>query len=414
MKNLIRKLLYRTKMAFTSPSLFLEKVRRRLRTRLRRGTVSELARFEAQVRKARTVVVIFSTTKLLENEGQRPTQIALELARRRIPAVFLYWRWRSTDWCPQDRLAEGIFQLPIDVVTDNPDEIFGRFRKQERIALFGFPHPSFFESLATANAAGWLTVYDVHDDWEEFHRVGQATWWEGVFERHFIASSDAVFAINGLLAQHIRDLGGKAVEVNPNGLRPEIARVDAPRLLERGEVTVGYFGYLAGAWFDWELVAAAAMAKPTWRFYLIGYGGEPQGFRLPRNVVLLGKKPYRELASYAANWDVAIIPFKPDRLAAGADPIKTYEYLALGLPVVATGVFAPPGSESYVRRAEGLEAFLNASESAARQSRPEDIEARKAYAAEQTWAQRVDSLLASLRQGRQQVSLKKSLIGGAV
>jgi hypothetical protein len=197
--------------------------------------------------------------------------------------------------------------------------------------------------------------------------------------------------------------------VNGNGLRPEIARVDRPRPLERGEVTVGYFGYLAGAWFDWALVAAAARARQAWRFHLIGYGGAPEGIALPPNVALLGKKPYGELASYAASWDVAMVPFKPDPLAAGADPIKTYEYLALGLPVVVTGVYPPIGAERLVRRAEGAEEFL--AQLAAAAAERGGAEARRAYAAENTWERRVDALLGALRRGDQGVGFKRALFG---
>ena len=80
---------------------------------------------------------------------------------------------------------------------------------------------------------------------------------------------------------------------------------------------MGYFGYLAGAWFDWELIAAAARRRPSWRFYLIGYGGSPEGIELPATVELLGKQPQTDLAAFAANWDVAVIPFKPDRAGRG-------------------------------------------------------------------------------------------------
>ncbi|HSG38460.1 MAG TPA: polysaccharide pyruvyl transferase family protein, partial [Thermoanaerobaculia bacterium] len=55
----------------------------------------DLVRFEDRVREsgADTVVAFFSATQLIESEGQRPTQLALELARRGIPVVFCYWRW---------------------------------------------------------------------------------------------------------------------------------------------------------------------------------------------------------------------------------------------------------------------------------------------------------------------------------
>ncbi|HSK79683.1 MAG TPA: polysaccharide pyruvyl transferase family protein [Thermoanaerobaculia bacterium] len=373
----------------------------------------DLLHFEDQVRHsgALRVVALFSATQLLESEGQRPTQLALTLARRGIPVIFVYWRWWDNEWLPQSRLGEGIVQIPIDVVAKQPEMLTSAFRGLEKIAFFEFPWPGFFETLAAANSAGWITLYDVLDDWEEFHRVGQAIWYDEEFERHMIGASDAVFAINEVLAGRIRSLGGDGVEIVGNGLKPGLEVVREPKPLERGEITVGYFGYLAGAWFDWELIAEAARLRPSWRFYLIGYGGSPEGVRLPDTVHLLGKQPQRDLAAYAANWDVALIPFKPDRLAAGADPIKTYEYLAMGLPVVATGVHPPSGGEAFVLRAEGVDDFLRAIEEAAGRKEPLEADSRRAFAASCTWDHRLDAVLASIEQERQRVGEKRALFG---
>lgn len=372
----------------------------------------DLLRFEERVQRsaAPRVVVFASATQLLESEGQRPTQLALELARRGIPVVFLYFRWWKTEWCPQDRLDEGILQIPLDLVTDSPELLATAFSGRERVLLVEFPHPSFFDLLAAAASEGWLLVYDVLDDWEEFHRVGQAIWYDEPFERHVIVASDAVFAINEVLAGRIRELGGAGVEVVGNGLKPGLEVVREPRPLERGEVTVGYFGYLAGAWFDWELLAEAARRQRSWRFYLIGYGGSPEGVKVPGNVVPLGKQPQGDLAAYAENWDVAIIPFKPDRLAAGADPIKTYEYLAMGLPVVTTGVYPPTGGEGLVVRAETVDDFLQAVSRAAVRD-PEAVAARRAFAAASTWGCRLDEMFGTLDRGGQRVAEKKLLMG---
>lgn len=376
----------------------------------------DLLRFEDRVREtgARQVVAILSATLLLESEGQRPTQLALELARRGIPVVFLYWRWWKHEWSAQDRLEEGIVQIPIDVVTERPEMLTAAFTGLERTALFSFPYPGFFDVLAAANAEGWITVYDVLDDWEEFHRVGQAVWYDEPFERHLIRACDAVFAINDFLAARIRELGGEGLRVVGNGLKPGLEVVREPKPLDRGEVTVGYFGYLAGAWFDWELLAAAARRRPGWRFYLIGYGGSPEGVLLPENIVLLGKQPQCDLAAFAANWDVAVIPFKPDRLAAGADPIKTYEYLAMGLPVVVTGVYGPAGGEDFVLRAQGVEEFLDAlARAAGAGDTPESTEsaARRAFAASCTWGHRLEAILGALERGEQRVAEKRALFG---
>nr|WP_275298160.1 glycosyltransferase [Halomonas campisalis] len=106
---------------------------------------------------------------------------------------------------------------------------------------------------------------------------------------------------------------------------------------------VGYFGHLADAWFDWEAFVQIAEACAQYRFEIIGHSA-PQGLKLPGNVRLLGPKPWHELYRYASRWSAAIIPFRMGPLADGVDPIKIYEYLSFGLPVVS---FRMPQIERY-------------------------------------------------------------------
>jgi glycosyltransferase involved in cell wall biosynthesis len=198
------------------------------------------------------------------------------------------------------------------------------------------------------------------------------------------------------------------VDIIPNGVYPGVERIDQERHLERGEVTIGYFGYLAGAWFDWKLLEEVAQRQPSWRIYLIGYGGESKGLSLPGNICILGKKPRHQLASFAAQWDVAIVPFKPERLAAGADPIKTYEYLAMGLPVVVTGVFPPEGAERFVTRARGTDEFMEKVRQASAIGASERLQCVQ-FAKKCTWGKRLDSMLSVIRAGAQRVGEKRSL-----
>jgi len=355
------------------------------------------------------IVCVFSATQLVESEGQRPSHWVHELSRKGYTILFAYWRWWPDQFPVQDRLRDGVYQVPIDLVVDHADAYLDVPGPRERSLWVEFPHPSAFTLVATASALGWLVLYDVLDEWEEFHRVGQAAWYDRAFEEHLCGAADGVVAVNDYLAGRVRALGCSVVEVVPNGLKPGIERVDRARTLSRGEVTVGYFGHLTAAWFDWTLLAGAARARPSWRFYVIGYGGEPGRVELPGNVQLLGRKPQTELAAWAANWDVAIVPFQAEALAAGADPIKTYEYLAMGLPVVVTGVGAPRGAETLVRRATGLESFVAAIEVAAAEG-PEAAARRRAFAATCRWEVRLGAILDLLRDG-QRVGEKRALVG---
>jgi len=362
--------------------------------------------FDALVRETagerKGLVVLTSGTCLDVDEGQRPTQLALQLAAQGYVVAFVYWRWTREERRAQNHLDRGIVQIPVDVVLERFPEVFRDVPFRRRHLLLCFPHAGFFEPTALARARGFTVAYDVMDDWMEFSRVGQAFWYDEAFERHLLGTAEAVFAVNEPLARHLESLGCEAPVVVPNGVSPDIAEMDEERPLERGAVTVGYFGYLAGAWFDWDLVAGAARSRPDWRFHLIGYGGGPEGLELPPNVFLLGKRPQRQLAAFARNWDVAVVPFKAERLAAGADPIKTYEYLAMGLPVVTTGVF---------KRAEGLAEFLTLVEEAARTKERGRAE-RVAFAAGCTWEARALRILRELEGPRnERVALQEAVLG---
>jgi glycosyltransferase involved in cell wall biosynthesis len=192
---------------------------------------------------------------------------------------------------------------------------------------------------------------------------------------------------------------GLRVALVPNGVAPDSFDMSLPaRPLPRGEITVGYFGYLTPAWFDWELVASTARKHPRWVFHIVGYG-EPVPVRLPDNVHLLGKVPHIELFAFAQSWDVAIVPFKVGALSQGADPIKVYEYLTLGLPVVSTGI---PHLRAYpgVYAAEQPGDFARCIEKAARKGI--DRKKVKSFVDAATWYQRGLGLIRACDTGKGQ------------
>ena len=108
----------------------------------------------------------------------------------------------------------------------------------------------------------------------------------------------------------------------------------------------GYAGALNSRRVDATLIAATARAHPTGTVVLIG--PEESGFlaldAFPGNVVRLGPKPYAELPRYLAAFDVGLIPYLLNAFNLGSDPLKAHEYLAVGLPVVASRL---PAFEHY-------------------------------------------------------------------
>ncbi|WP_409301861.1 hypothetical protein [Pseudomonas sp. KCJK8993] len=97
----------------------------------------------------------------------------------------------------------------------------------------------------------------------------------------------------------------------------------------------GYVGTLA-KWFDWDFVQALALAFPDAEVRLIGpqHGAAPTV--LPANVRRLPALSHANALQAMTEFAVGLIPFKRNDLTRFVDPIKYYEYRALGLPVVST------------------------------------------------------------------------------
>lgn len=177
------------------------------------------------------------------------------------------------------------------------------------------------------------SLYDAMDDFPAFYR-GVSRWAMRRREQLLAQRVDALWASSSALAQRWAGLRSDA-QLVPNGLDAALlpaARHRGPRI---GAQVFGYVGTMA-AWFDWELVVALARARPDDRVCLIGplHGRAPA--QLPRNVELLPECGHAQALRAMGAFDVGLIPFKCNALTAGVDPIKYYEYRALGLPVVST------------------------------------------------------------------------------
>jgi glycosyltransferase involved in cell wall biosynthesis len=107
-----------------------------------------------------------------------------------------------------------------------------------------------------------------------------------------------------------------------------------------GEVCIGYLGAIA-PWFDFDLVLDAARSRPQWRFRLVGpvlggAGAEVARLAALPNVEVRPGVPHDDVPGVLRGFTVGMIPFRRTRLTAGVNPNKLYEYLAAGLPTVAT------------------------------------------------------------------------------
>lgn len=91
-------------------------------------------------------------------------------------------------------------------------------------------------------------------------------------------------------------------------------------------------------WVDVPLLKNFMDTEPSFHLYIVGDGSEKQKNILSEinNCHYLGKLPHKQALSYVKSADVALMPFLPCPLIDNVDPIKLYEYLALGKPVVSS------------------------------------------------------------------------------
>lgn len=98
----------------------------------------------------------------------------------------------------------------------------------------------------------------------------------------------------------------------------------------------GFFG-LIHHWVDCEFLAKVARLRPDYSFVLIGDAKvDVSILESLDNVHLLGRRPYEQLPAYAAAFCAGLLLFTDNPMTRHVNPVKMYEYLAAGLPVVST------------------------------------------------------------------------------
>ena len=104
---------------------------------------------------------------------------------------------------------------------------------------------------------------------------------------------------------------------------------------------VGYYGALA-SWFDYQMVKYLATQRPNYNIILLGikYDDSFDKAKLGEycNIHFLGAKYYDILPSYASHFDVCTIPFLINDITQATSPLKLFEYMALGKPIVTTAM----------------------------------------------------------------------------
>ncbi|MBI3628975.1 MAG: glycosyltransferase, partial [Candidatus Rokubacteria bacterium] len=173
-------------------------------------------------------------------------------------------------------------------------------------------------------------------------------------------------------------------------------KTDGPEPHDLSGLPRPIIGYVGGIhqWVDQRLLAEAARRLPEASFVLVGpVQTDVTAMADCSNVRLLGGRAHRDVPRYMKAFDVAIIPYRLSDYTAHVYPTKLNEYLAMGLPVVATDLAeirrfnADHGS--IVAIASDSQGFADSIRAALPKASPEETARRIDVARENSWDSRI-------------------------
>lgn len=174
---------------------------------------------------------------------------------------------------------------------------------------------------------------------------------ESVIEKHnYILSNEdiIIIATADKLYREVASKRNRNFYLSTNGVCVEDFQVKKDtktipdpisHLMKQAKPIIGYYGAFA-KWFDYNLIKYISKNRPYYEILLIGpkHDGSFNTAELERysNITVLPPVPYRDLPQYAIWFDVSIIPFVLNELSKSISPVKLFEYMALGHPIVST------------------------------------------------------------------------------
>jgi glycosyltransferase involved in cell wall biosynthesis len=239
-----------------------------------------------------------------------------------------------------------------------------------------------------------LTIYDPNEKGMPVERT------VAFHHRPLIEDADVVIASNQVLAERHRAERHDLVLVE-NGVDLDRFTPDGPIAPEESDgAVVGFHGALA-PWIDLALMTEVAGLRPDLSFRFVGPVDplvEAEAGRLGAlpNVDLVPAQPSSRIAEYVRAFSVGVLPFVVNEMTEAVTPLKLYEYLASGVPPVATplpacvehpAVYTASSPEAF---AAGIDAALDMTD----QQRKE----LRAQAEAASWEQRIGPLTRRLEE----------------
>jgi glycosyltransferase involved in cell wall biosynthesis len=248
-------------------------------------------------------------------------------------------------------------------------------------------------------------IYDITDDWTCLSQSAGVARRTVAQDAELCRRADATI----VCSPHLRDMKqglARQLHLIPNGVdASHYAKVtdgsaDVPTVARNWPKPVlGYTGTLHPDRIDLELIETLA-ASHQGSIALVGPNFlspvESQRLLNLGNVFLPGPVPYARIPDYMAAFDVCITPHRMTPFTESLNPIKLWEYLAAGLPIVSTDVAGFRDYPELVHLARTAEQFIGATRLALAEGAVRSVR-RRDEAAKHSWELRVDQIESVIR-----------------
>jgi glycosyltransferase involved in cell wall biosynthesis len=175
-----------------------------------------------------------------------------------------------------------------------------------------------------------------------------------------------------------------------NPLPDDIAKIPRP--------IAGFFGLIEDR-VDLDLIQFLADSRPDICFVLIGLVAQDiSRFQNYQNVFFLGVKPYNNLPSYLACFDVCLMPYKLNTEMIHSNPKKLREYLAGGKPVVSVRIREVERYRDLLYIADTYEDFLRSIDLSLAEDGRTMAKARLDEMAFESWPSKVEAICSKISQ----------------
>ena len=216
------------------------------------------------------------------------------------------------------------------------DDIKLKIKDQEAILIVGKPSVLCLEVIR--NVAFRKVISDVMDDYPHFFNGKARRSVSSLLDTLIRKADISMFSSRGLFEKYSPFSKNALLVMNAcsKAFYAEIKKLEVIGMAQSSNrVTYGYIGSVA-KWFDWDFVTELSVRRPDAEIIIVGPSYVKRD-NIPENVVIKPAIDHKEIPELIKTFTYGIIPFHINELTESVDPVKYYEYIAAGIPVISTG-----------------------------------------------------------------------------